>query len=186
MISIWLELEKKLTAMAKQGSTVFSEIFRYFYPSQGGKKPVNKGNAYEVYRSIIAERKWKNPNKIKPDINISPENTLGAFLDYRLRSIRSNTIAGYKGGDVLNEQDKFISHDPSLISIVSIRKVLTSFNNSIDNYTDGDVLYKNMLSLFTKDDYKNSISEKIQLEALEKVSLKLKQNIDKINFVLKI
>lgn len=184
------QLGTSLQNTIDQGSTVFSHVFRYFYPSKAGSNP-NKGNVYEVYRSIVASRSWPNPNKIPPEIDFSPEGNERDFFDARLRAVRSNTISGSKGGDtthlingtLIDEQDKFISSDPSLISISQIGNVLTSFYNSLINFGQGN-FYQEMLNLFTKEDYRNKISDKLELQALNQTERELRSNINKIKLVL--
>ena len=181
-------LEDVLQETIKEGTSVYSHIFRYFYHTRAGKNP-NSGNVYEVYRAVIARRSWPNPNKIPPQIAESQS----AYLENLFNIIKSNTAASYTGGDtvhvfgnsIIQEQDKFISSDPSLISIASIKNVLTTFYNSLLNFSEGNGnFYNQIVSLFTKKDSQNNISTTLQQIALDQTKKQLFNNISKLDLVL--
>lgn len=184
------ELENILNQTIQEGTSVYSHIFRYFYHERAGENP-NKGNIYQVYRSVIADRTWANPNKIPPPIT---EGNTAAFLQKRFLQIKANNLKSTQGGDtvhltstgsIIEQQDKFISSNPSLMTIYQIENTLVNFNNSLTNFLDGKGnFYEEMISLWTREDKKANISTILEQEAFNQSKEKIYQNIQKLKLAV--
>jgi hypothetical protein len=60
----------------------------------GTARQKNEGNAYEVYRTLLAERHYDN---IPPAPEVTTEEIANKF-----ETVRSNIAASTKGGDYMN------------------------------------------------------------------------------------
>lgn len=90
-----------LTETNEKGSTVWSTLNKYRkkYNQTDSKFKVNKGQFYEVYRSVLNENDIDNG---PPSPFLSEEYVLSKFIE-----IRKNNLSWVRGGDIDTEQDKF-------------------------------------------------------------------------------
>lgn len=153
-------------------SSVYSAIQKYLTnsPKTKGKK-INLGNAYEIYKVIVARRGGQN--KIPPEIDAD-------LIDATIQEVLSNTASGTVGGDYLNMQIKFFGKSaPSLATLNTLSSTLQSLYDDLMEYyntLDANALKANLQKLFIKD--KNM--SKAALEIEEEARLQSIEYLDKI------
>lgn len=99
-----------------ESSSVFSAVYNYFAASSGQVPKVNKGNAYETYRLILAERQGNN--RLPPPITIET-------IEAAYAAVKGNTLPFYKGGDIGMVQVKYFGGSaPSLVTMKTLQEVL--------------------------------------------------------------
>jgi hypothetical protein len=138
-------------------NTLYSSVQRYLHGTNAKQK--NEGNAYEVYRALLAERHYDN---IPPAPEVSADEIADEF-----KRIKRNTISYIKGGDYLDIQIKFFSKAPSLSSLNTIKVTLTDVLNSINSYLNtqnANTLSQELKGIFTKE--LGSAATEIENEAI--------------------
>lgn len=119
----------KIATSVSESSSVFSAVYNYFAASSGQVPKVNKGNAYETYRLILAERQGNN--RLPPPITIDTIETAYA-------AVKGNTLPFYKGGDIGMVQIKYFGGSaPSLVTMKTIQEVLTKAIQLFDDLISG-------------------------------------------------
>lgn len=109
----------QLTPQTEKGSTLWSTLDRYRKKySKGSDYYINKGQLYEVYRSIISSEGVDNG---PPAPFFEEEFILTKFIE-----VRKNNLSWTKGGDVEDEQDKFMR-----ASVTSAATLLTILKDLI-------------------------------------------------------
>ena len=154
LLNIYNEAEKAVTADVKDSSTVFSAVYDYIRVERSHGRKINKGNAYQAYKRIVANR----GNEIPPPIAVS-------LIQETLTEIRGNTASSLKGGDYLNSQIKFYSAAPSLVTTSLIRSSLQQISTALKmlSNTELDQNFKKTIDdMFIKKG--NQIANKTELE----------------------
>lgn len=128
LLNIYQDAQKAITADVKDSSTVFSAIYDYVKKQNSHGVKINKGNAYEAYKRIVAERS----NQIPPPVSVD-------LIQQTLTEIRGNTASSVKGGDFLTSQIKFYSAAPSLVTTSLIRTSLRDISNSFKMLSDSNL-----------------------------------------------
>lgn len=119
----------KIADSVAESSSVFSAVYNYFAASSGQVPKVNKGNAYETYRLILAERQGNN--RLPPPITIDTIETAYA-------AVKGNTLPFYKGGDIGMVQVKYFGGSaPSLVTMKTIQEVLSKAIQLFDELITG-------------------------------------------------
>lgn len=161
----------KVETITSNGSTVYSSIRRYIDGHSSTRR--NRGNEYEAYRLLYAQR--GNDNREPPEV--TTEEIVAAF-----NTVRKNTASYVQGGDIGIEQIKYIGKNmPSLTSTATIRTVLTDVRNAFQNYlisANSEMLQATMEQIFLKKS--DSLAEKIEIEAREKAEAALIESIQKL------
>lgn len=159
-------------------SSVWSTIWHYIHSDSVNSKNKNLGNAYEVYRVIVAKRGTNEIPPPGPDIN-----EIESIFD----SVRSNTASSQKGGDFMTEQIKYFASAPSLITTSLVRNTLNELLNIFNKYlaTANSADFKEALSsLYLKDANKNEITDAIELEGIRISSETLNKVINNLNITM--
>lgn len=124
----------------QDGSTVYSAVWHYINSPGADPRNKNLGNAYEVYRVLIAKR--QNSNKIPPEVTVE-------MIESAFTEVRSNVASSIKGGDFLTSQIKYFASAPSLATTSLIRTTLQDVRD----------MFKNFLSTSNISSFKQSIKE---------------------------
>lgn len=124
----------------QDGSTVYSAVWHYINSPGADPRNKNLGNAYEVYRVLIAKR--QNSNKIPPEVTAE-------MIESAFTEVRSNVASSIKGGDFLTSQIKYFASAPSLATTSLIRTTLQDVRD----------MFKNFLSTSNISSFKQSIKE---------------------------
>ena len=157
----------------QDGSTVYSAIWHYINAPGADPRNKNLGNAYEVYRVLVAKR--QNSNKIPPEVTAE-------MIESAFTEVRSNTASSVKGGDFLTSQIKYFSSAPSLATTSLIRTTLQDIRD----------MFKSFLSSANTSAFKQSIKEMFLKDAttvdnLERDAISIaEERIDQIFTNLKI
>ncbi len=118
LLNTYQEAKNIVSSDVNDASTVFSAIYDYVKVQHSHGHKINKGNAYEAYKRIVAER----GNQIPPEISTD-------LIEQTLTEVRSNTVSSLKGGDYLLSQIKFYSAAPSLATTNLIRTSLKEISS---------------------------------------------------------
>lgn len=158
-------------------SSVYSAVYKYINNKASAKgKKVNLGNAYEVYKVIVARRGGQN--KIPPEIDAD-------LIDNTIQEVMSNTISGVKGGDYLNMQIKFFGKSaPSLATLNTLVITLQTVYDSLSAYLkdmNAEQLKSNLQELFIKDKNLSKAALEIEEEARLQSIEYLDNIIDSLN-----
>ena len=128
LLNTYEQAEQKVNTDVSDSSTVFSAIYDYVHTEGSHGNKINKGNAYEAYKRIVANRS----NRIPPPITVD-------LIQQALSDVRKNTASSIKGGDYLNSQIKFYSSAPSLVTTSLIRTSLQDISNSLKMVSDSEL-----------------------------------------------
>ena len=145
LLNIYQDAQKAITADVNDSSTVFSAIYDYVKQQKSHGVKINKGNAYQAYKRIVAERS----NQIPPPVSVD-------LIQQTLTEIRANTASSIKGGDFLNSQIKFYSAAPSLVTTSLIRTSLRDISNSFKMLSDSNLdqdFKESIQNIFIKSDH---------------------------------
>lgn len=118
LLNTYQEAKNIVGSDVNDASTVFSAVYDYVKVQHSHGHKINKGNAYEAYKRIVAER----GNQIPPEVSTD-------LIEQTLTEIRSNTASSLKGGDYLLSQIKFYSAAPSLATTNLIRTSLKEISS---------------------------------------------------------
>lgn len=120
LLDIYKDAQQAVITDVRDSSTVFSAVYDYVKQQHSHGVKINKGNAFEAYKRIVAQR----GNEIPPPVSVE-------LIQQTLTDIRSNTASSVKGGDYLTSQIKFYSTAPSLVTTSLIRKSLQDISASL-------------------------------------------------------
>ena len=155
-------------------SSVYSAIRRYTLLSTNYKDK-NKGNAYQVYKRILALRNGKN--RIPPQIT---DDEIRIMFD----EVRKNTVSSAKGGDYLQQQIKFFGNAPSLVTTNLIKQTLTEIFLSLQQFLkggDSQKLKEAIKSIFVKDKQLQQTADEAQQAASEKAITYIDSIVDQLS-----
>lgn len=155
-------------------SSVYSAIRRYTLLSTNYKDK-NKGNAYQVYKRILALRNGKN--RIPPQIT---DDEIRIMFD----EVRKNTASSAKGGDYLQQQIKFFGNAPSLVTTNLIKQTLTEIFLSLQQFLkggDSQKLKEAIKSIFVKDKQLQQTADEAQQAASEKAISYIDSIVDQLS-----
>lgn len=155
-------------------SSVYSAVRRYTLMSTNYKDK-NKGNAYQVYKRILALRNGKN--RTPPQVT---DDQIRIMFD----AIRKNTAASSKGGDYLQQQIKFFGNAPSLVTTNLIKKTLTQISISLQEFLQGgdsQKLKQAIKSIFVKDKQLQETADVAEQVATEKATNYINTIIDQMH-----
>lgn len=169
LLNIYKQAEKTIVTDVSDSSSVFSAIYDYIHTQNFHGKKINKGNAYEAYKRIVANRK----NRIPPSVSVS-------LIEETLTQVRKNTSSFVKGGDYLNSQIKFYSNAPSLATTNAIRNTLKQISNilqMVSNKTLDKDFKESINQIFIKTNHQvsNNIEEEGRKESQNYLNTLLKQ-----------
>ena len=178
------EAQAKIEKNVQQGSSVFSAVWRYIHSQQKshGKK-VNKGNAYETYKVIVESRK---NNNIKP-YNIIPPPVDQEEISRVFEEVKKNITPFRQGGDLLNQQYKFFSSAPSLMTTATARNDLTTLATYFEHFLfskNSQQLFNNLKDFFTKDPSFSTVADRIERDSILQAQENLKQTFDKMGLTI--
>lgn len=151
------------TVVNDNASSVYSAVRRYTLLSTNYKDK-NKGNAYQVYKRLLALRGGKN--RTPPQVT---DDQIRIMFD----AIRKNTAVSSKGGDYLQQQIKFFGNAPSLITTNLIKKTLTQVSMSLQQFLQGgdsQKLQQAIKSIFVKDKELQETADAAEQVAAEKAT----------------
>ena len=161
--------EPTMVQVTENASSVFSAVYNYFHASLGETPKINKGNAYETYRTILAQR--NNNNRIPPSVTIEE-------IEQAYANVKSNTLPFYKGGDIGNIQVKYFGGSaPSLVTTASIKRIISKTIQIIDNIINAsqpnNKIATAVANLFVAKEkhISNKIEEEARNEALKELNI---------------
>lgn len=144
-----IEVENDGIAFTNNHSSLFTSIRAYFIEN----KIKNWGNIYETYKLLVSKY---GSNKIPP-AQFNEMEFIAAYLE----TVR-NTESFAQGGDILNEQVKFFGGSaPSLVSLATIRDVLTRFSMALST-ADMATIKDAVKTIFMKEDKIKLTAEELE------------------------
>lgn len=138
LLETYREAEQTVITDVSDSSSVFSAIYDYVKTENSHGRKINKGNAFQAYKRIVANRS----NQIPPEVAVQ-------LIKETLADIRKNTVSSIKGGDFLTDQIKFYSAAPSLITTSLVRSSLQDISKNLKMLSNSEL----------DQDFKNAISE---------------------------
>ena len=173
MRTAFQEKEAAVSSNVKDGSTVYSAVWHYLNTPGADPRNKNLGNAYEVYRVLVAKR--QNHNRIPPAVTIK-------MIEDAFTEVRSNTASSIKGGDFLTSQIKYFSSAPSLATTSLIRNTLQELKNNFEKFLQSaniNEFKSSIKTMFLKD---SSVIDEIEQGALLEASQKIDEIINNLRF----
>lgn len=136
----------KIQPREEKGSTLWSMLKRYQKKYTPPK--VNKGQFYEIYRSILIEKKINNG---PPAPLLDEEYILSKFIE-----VRANNLSWTKGGDVGTEQDKFMR--ASITSAKTLIKTMTEIINFLNvESINAEILSEKIAKIFSDNKFDTKV-----------------------------
>lgn len=170
------EKQKEMAINSKDNTTVYGAVWTYLTGQKAEGIKVNLGNAYEVYRVLLARR---GSNEIPPEL--TNETIADVFTE-----IRSNTASSAKGGDYGTSQIKYFSNAPSLTTTSLLRSTLTEMVQILQTYlttTNQPQFIDSLKQLFLKTT--DSVADQLEKDMLETADKNLKDVIGQLGISVK-
>lgn len=151
--------QQTIENVTENASSVFSAVYNYFSGTLGETPKVNKGNAYETYRSILALRGGKNG---------TPPPVETKEIEAAYAAVKGNNLPFYKGGDIGTVQVKYFGGSaPSLVTTATIKRVIKKtiilLNDIIQESKPNAKIASGFASLFISKE--KNVTNKIEEEA---------------------
>lgn len=153
-----------LNKTSEKGETLWGTLDKYRekYNQKGNKYNINKGQMYEVYRSLVKTGKYKNNGSLPPE-----EEILSKFIE-----VRKNNLSWTRGGDVEEEQDKF-----ERASITTATSLIKTLNRLIQALRDENLNREKIAEQITKIFGNQNFDSKTKNKARKKAEEELKKEI---------
>ena len=163
----------------ERASTIFSAVWRYFNSQKDnhGKK-FNKGNMYQTYKVAVALRQPPPDANNRNDPPITDDQIFKIFND-----VKRNVVSFTQGGDLLQEQYKFFSSLPSLITTATARDGLSELSRIFGTFlASGNSmnLFNSLSNFFIKDSNLDIASYQIERDGIKKASQSLQEVFEQL------
>lgn len=167
--------QKEMAISSKDNTTVYGAVWTYLTGKKAEGVNINLGNAYEVYRVLLARR---GSNEIPPEL--TNETIADVFTE-----IRSNTASSAKGGDYGTSQIKYFSSAPSLTTTSLLRGTLTDMVQILQTYltnTNQPQFVESLKQLFLKTT--DSVSDQLEKDMLEAADKNIKDVVRQLGITV--